>query len=63
MNNDYSLKACYDAVVFEVEILNENVFKALGRAIIRKEQDIFFNKTMIDAYKLYIKNHNIKWSD
>lgn len=27
------------------------------------EQDICFNKTTIDAYKKYIKEHNLSWND
>ena len=60
---DFSLDACYESVVFEVETLKANVFEALGRAIIRAEQDVFYNKTMIEAYKKYISDHNIKWNE
>ena len=60
---DFSLSACYNSVVFEVETLKVNVFEALGRAIIRAEQDVFYNKTMIEAYKKYISDHNIKWNE
>ena len=63
MEHDFSLRACYEEVVFEIEELHRNVFTELGRAIIRADQDIWFNKTMIDAYKKYIKDHNIKWND
>ena len=49
--SDFSLNACYESVVFEVETLKVNVFEELGRAIIRAEQDVFYNKTMIVAYK------------
>lgn len=58
--SDFSLNACYKSVIFEVETLNVNVFEALGRAIIRAEQDKFYNKTMIEAYKKYISEHNMK---
>ena len=60
---DFSLNACYESVVFEVETLKVNVFEALGRAITRAEQDVFYNKTMIVAYKKYISDHNIKWNE
>lgn len=63
MKYDYSLEACYEAVKFEVETVGTNVFEALGRAIIRDEQDMFFNTTMIEAYKKYIKDHNLKWDE
>lgn len=36
-------------------------FELLGKYIVRAEQDKFFNKTMIDAVKKYISDHNIKW--
>ena len=57
---DFSLNACYESVIFEVEELKVNVFEALGRAIIRAEQDVCYNKTMIEAYKKYILEHNVK---
>jgi len=57
------LNECYELVVFEVEELGRNIFEELGKAIIRNEQDVFFNNTMIDAYKKYINDHNIKWND
>lgn len=60
---DFSLKACYDSVVFEVETLHANVFEEYGRALIRAKQDVFFNKTMIEAYEKYITEHNLKWND
>ena len=60
---DFTLNACYESVIFEVEVLKANVFDALGRAIIRSEQDVFYNKTMIEAYKKYITEHNIKWNE
>ena len=60
---DFSLSACYNSVVFEVETLKVNVFDALGRAIIRAEQDVLYNKTMIEAYKKYISDHNMKWNE
>lgn len=59
---DFSLNACYESVVFEVETLKVNVFEALGRAIIRAEQDVFYNKRMIDAYKKYISDHDMEWN-
>lgn len=62
MTADFSLEACYESVKMFVEVFHENPFEELGRAIIRAEQDPFFNKTMIEAYKLYIKNHDMKWN-
>ena len=60
---DFSLKACLESVEFSVEFLHENPFEMLGRYMIRAEQDIFFNKTMIEAVKVYIKEHNLKWDE
>lgn len=60
---DFSLAACLESVEFSVEILHENPFEQLGRAVIRADQDMFFNKTMIEAWKQYIKDHNLKWND
>ena len=60
---DFSFDACYEEVVYEVEKLHWNPFEELGRSIIRAEQDVFFNKKMIDAYKEYIKNKGLKWND
>ena len=54
MKCDFSLEACYEAVVIEVEEFGFNVFELLGRAIIRAQQDVFYNETMIEAYKKYL---------
>ena len=59
----FGMKACYDAVVSEVEKWHKNPFEMLGRYIIRNEQDVFFNARMIDAVKKYIKDNNIQWND
>lgn len=59
----FGMKACYESVVFDVEKLGENPFEMLGRYIVRAEQDVFFNKRMIDAVKKYIKDNNIQWND
>lgn len=61
MTYDFSLKACMESVEFDVEFLHKNPFEELGRAIIRAEQDIFFNKTMIEAWKKYIEEHDLRW--
>lgn len=59
---DFSLDACYRNVVFEIEECKRNPFELLGRYCIRAEQDIFFNKTMIDALKKYIEDRCICWN-
>lgn len=61
MTYDFSLDACMDSVKFYVEELGSNPFEELGRAIMRAESDICFNKTMIDAWKKYINEHGYKW--
>lgn len=60
---DFSLEACMESVEMSVKAFKENPFEQLGRSIIRAEQDPFFNKTMIEAWKKYIRDNNIKWSD
>ena len=61
--NEFGLEACLESVEFDVEVLHRNPFEELGRSIIRAEQDVFFNKTMIEAWKQYIKEHDLKWND
>lgn len=63
MGYDFSLSACYESVKNEVELLKQNVFEQYGRALIRSQQDPFFNKTMIKAYEKYIADNNIKWNE
>ncbi len=60
---DYSLNACLESVTFEVEQLHANPFEMLGRYIIRAKQDMFFNKTMIEAVEKYIDEHHISWNE
>lgn len=61
MTADFSLDACMKSVKFDVEFLHMNPFEELGRAIIRAEQDVFFNKTMIEAWKKYIDDNGLTW--
>ena len=58
----YGFKACYDTVVIEIERYKQDPLKLLGKYILRADQDTWFNKTMIDALKQYIKDKNIKWN-
>ena len=61
MTADFSLDACMDSVKTYVEVFHKNPFEELGRAIIRAEQDVFFNKTMITAWKKYIADNGLTW--
>ena len=61
--SEFSLSACMKSVKFSVEELHENPFEQLGRAIVRANQDPFFNKTMLSAWKKYIEDNNLKWDD
>ncbi len=61
MTADFSLNACMEAVTFDVEFFHKNPFEELGRAIVRAEQDIFFNRTMIEAWKKYIADNGLSW--
>lgn len=63
MTADFSLNACMESVKFDVEFLHKNPFEELGRSIIRAEQDVFFNKTMIDAWKKYIADNGLVWNE
>ena len=61
--NIFGIEACMESVKFSGEFLHQNPFEELGRAIIRAEQDVFFNKTMIEAWKQYIKENELKWDE
>ncbi len=61
MEYDFSLKACMEAVEFDIEFCHKNIFEEYGRAQIRAKQDPFYCKTMIKAYEQYIVDHDIKW--
>lgn len=62
MNKQFDMDACYEAIEFEVKTLGHDPIRMLGQFIIRAEQDVFFNKTMIEAMKKYIKDNEIKWN-
>ena len=63
MKDQFGLEACMESVKFDIEFLHSNPFEMLGRWMVRAEQDIFFNKTMIKALKQYIAENNIRWDD
>ena len=60
--NICGLEECMESVRFSAEFLHQNPFDELGRAIIRAEQDVCYNKTMIEAWKQYIKEKGLKWN-
>ena len=59
----FGLEACLESIRFDVEKLGRDPKEMLGEYIIRAEQDVFFNKKMIDAMKLYIRENGIRWND
>ena len=52
----FGMAACMRSVKFSVEELGNNPYQLLGEFIMQAEKDVFFNKTMIDAVKEYIRN-------
>lgn len=63
MDYDFGMEACYESVEFDVEFLHEDPIRLLGEYTLRAKQDVFFNKTMIDACLKYIEDHQIRWDD
>lgn len=61
--NPFGMEACMESVEFDVEFLHKDPLQELGRSIIRAEQDILFNRTMIEAWKQYIRQRDIRWND
>lgn len=59
--NDFSIKACREAIEFEVKYLKGNPLEMLGRYHLRAKHDVFFNKNMITAMYGYLEDHNIRW--
>lgn len=59
--DQFGMDACMESVAFSVEFLHQDPFTELGRSIVRAEQDVFFNRTMIEAWKQYIREHDIRW--
>lgn len=63
MMDQFGMAACMESVEFDIEVLHENPFELLGRWMVRAEQDVFFNKTMITALKRYIADRDLKWNE
>lgn len=59
---DFSLSACLESVEFSIETLGKDPVRMLGEFTLRAKQDVFFNKTMIEALLDYIESHGIKWN-
>lgn len=59
----FGMEACMESVRRSVELLGKNPFEELGRSMVRAEQDVLFNKKMIEAWKQYIRENEIGWDD
>ena len=58
--NPFGLVACMRSVEFDVETLNRNPFDMLAEYEQRAKEDVFFNKTMIEAVRQYIEEHELE---
>ena len=52
--NPFGLVACMGSVKFDIETLKRDPFEMLSEYEQRAKEDVFFNKTMIEAVKQYI---------
>lgn len=57
--NPFGLRACMESVTFDIETLNRDPFEMLSEYEQRAKEDIFFNKTMIEAVKQYIAENGL----
>lgn len=57
--NPFGMVACMASVRTHVETFGEDPFEMLAEYEQRAKEDVFFNKTMIDAVKKYIEEHGI----
>lgn len=55
----FGLRACMDSVVSSVEMFGKNPLQMLKEYEQRAQEDVFFNKTMIEAVKQYIEEHEL----
>ena len=58
--NPFGMVACMASVKTHVETFGEDPFELLHEYEQRAKEDVFFNKTMIEAVKQYIKEHGIE---
>jgi len=57
--NPFGFVACMKSVTFDIETLNRDPFDLLAEYEQRDKEDIFFNKTMIEAVKQYIAENGL----
>lgn len=55
----FGLRACMDSVVSSVEMFGKNPLQMLKEYEQRAQEDVFFNKTMIEAVKQYIAENGL----
>ena len=57
--NPFGMVACMESVKSHIETLHEDPFEMLAEYEQRAKEDVFFNKTMIDAVRQYIEKHEL----
>lgn len=57
--NPFGMVACMASVRTHVETFGEDPFEMLAEYEQRAKEDVFFNKTMIDAVRQYIEEHEL----
>lgn len=57
--NPFGMVACMASVRTHVETFGEDPFEMLAEYEQRAKEDVFFNKTMIDAVRQYMEEHGI----
>lgn len=58
--NPFGMVACMASVRTHVETFGEDPFEMLAEYEQRAKEDVFFNKTMIDAVRQYMEEHGIE---
>ena len=57
--NPFGVVACMESIKWHIETLKEDPNEMLKEYRERAEKDVFFNKTMIDAVRQYIEEHEL----
>ena len=57
--NPFGFVACMKSVTFDIETLKRDPFEMLSEYEQRAKEDVFFNKTMIEAVKQYIAENGL----